>query len=210
MILQPLSVFSKVLLLSIKNPNRLRVCRGELMMTCIFTPYIQGVGSHLCEGMLTPIPTYFAQTAISVPSLFLPYLSFHWKMKQLSSLLASMFCSQLIVDYQHPSSLERLSSPYSLHMTFSAYTWRKIVFHLCSSFPSSILSLFSEFILSWGFSCSFKVMRIINHCIWVTGSYIYFCIHLPQSLNHCRSVLSPSEETKKHFAGISPSWLLLE
>lgn len=47
------------------------------MMTCIFTPYIQGVGSHLCEGMLTPIPTYFAQTAISVPSLFLPYLSFH-------------------------------------------------------------------------------------------------------------------------------------
>lgn len=117
-------------------------------------------------------------------------------MKQLPSLLASMFCSQLIVGYQHLSSLERLSSPHSLFMTFSAYKWRTIVFHLHPSFPSSVLSLFSDFILSWGFSCSFKVVRIINHCIWVTGSYIYFCIHLPQSPNHCRSVLNPSEEIK--------------
>lgn len=148
--------------------------------------------------MLPPIHTYSAQPEISVPSLLLPHLSLHWKMKQLPSFLASMFCSQLIADYQHLSSLERVSSLYSLCMIFSAYTWRKIAFHLSSSFASSIVSLFSEFILSQGFNCSFKVMGIINHCVWVTGSYIYFCIHLPQSPNHCRSVLNPSEEIKEH------------
>lgn len=90
-------------------------------------------------------------------------------------------------------------SPYSLCMTFSAYAWRKITSYLGSSFPSSILSLLSEFILPWGSSCSFKVMRIINLCIWVTGSYIYFYIHLPQPLNHCRSVLDPPEEIKNRL-----------
>lgn len=159
--------------------------------------------------MFTPLHTHYAPPAISVLSLLLSYLSFHWKMKQLSSSLVPMFHGQLMVDYQHLSSLEILSSPYSLCMTFSAHAWRKITFHLCS-FPSSIFLLLSEFIFSWGFSCSFKVMRIINRCIWVTGSYIYFCIHLPQPLNHCRSVLDPPEEIKNLQLVEYQPWPLLE
>lgn len=41
-----------------------------------------------------------AQPAIAVPSLLLPHLSFHWKMKW-SSLFAFMFYSQLVLNYQH-------------------------------------------------------------------------------------------------------------